>query len=235
MTATTAVRASRPGFVYFLVRGILRPLALLLYRPTITGREHVPRTGAVVIASNHLSLIDSIVIPLVAPRPVQFLTKSDYFTGTGVSGWVSRRFFEAIGAVAVERGAGSQAQAALDRGRDVLESGSAFAIYPEGSRSTDGLLYRGRTGVAWLSLATGAPIVPVGLVGTQAIQPVGSRWPRIRPVEVHFGPPIAPEPGTPATSGRARRELTDRVMAGINALSAQELAGRYNDRPLTDG
>ena len=235
MTAPSARRATRPGLVYFVVRGILRPLALLLYRPTITGREHVPRTGPVIIASNHLSLIDSIVIPLVAPRPVQFLTKSDYFTGTGFSGWVSRTFFEAIGAVAVERGAGSQAQAALDRGRDVLESGSAFAIYPEGSRSTDGLLYRGRTGVAWLSLATGAPVVPVGLIGTEAIQPVGTRWPRVRPVAVHFGPPIAPDPDAPATSGRARRELTEAVMAGIHALSGQELAGRYNDRPLIDG
>ncbi|GLI25956.1 1-acyl-sn-glycerol-3-phosphate acyltransferase [Agromyces rhizosphaerae] len=232
MTAPSARRATRPGFVYFLVRGILRPLALLVYRPTITGREHVPRTGPVVIASNHLSLIDSIVIPIVAPRPVQFLTKSDYFTGTGVSGWISRAFFEAIGAVAVERGAGSQAQAALDRGRDVLESGSAFAIYPEGSRSTDGLLYRGRTGVAWLSLATGAPVVPVGLIGTEAIQPVGTRWPRVRPVEVHFGPPIVPDAEASETSGRARRELTEQVMAGIHALSGQELAGRYNDRPM---
>ncbi len=180
----------RQGPLYRIVRGVLRPLVRLVYRPTITGAEHVPKHGAVILASNHLSFVDSIVIPLASPRPVQFLAKSSYFTGTGFSGWVSRTFFGAIGAVPVERGAGSQAQEALDAGKRILDEGSAFALYPEGTRSLDGRLYRGRTGVAWLALTTGATVVPVGLVGTEQIQPVGARFPRIRPVTVRFGEPL---------------------------------------------
>src|SRR5699024_8303716 len=125
----------RQGPLYRIVRGILRPLVRMLYRPTITGTEHVPKHGPVIFASNHLSFVDSVVIPLASPRPVQFLAKSHYFTGTGFSGWVSRTFFTAIGAVSVERGAGAQAQAALDQGRRILEGGAAFALYPEGTRS----------------------------------------------------------------------------------------------------
>ena len=223
--------AERPGPVYTIVRGILRPLVRMIYRPKITGAEHVPKRGPVIFASNHLSFVDSIVIPLAAPRPVQFLAKSHYFTGTGVKGWVSRTFFTSIGAVSVERGAGAQAQAALDQGRRILESGSAFALYPEGTRSLDGRLYRGRTGVAWLALTTGALVVPVGLVGTQEIQPVGAKLPRVRPVSVRFGEPIDLRHHGIATSGRARRAATDEVMAAIHALSGQELAGTYNEAP----
>nr|WP_245989379.1 lysophospholipid acyltransferase family protein [Agromyces tardus] len=223
--------AERPGPVYTIVRGILRPLVRLVYRPKITGSEHVPKRGPVIFASNHLSFVDSIVIPLAAPRPVQFLAKSHYFTGKGLKGWVSRTFFTAIGAVSVERGAGAQAQAALDQGRRILESGSAFALYPEGTRSLDGRLYRGRTGVAWLALTTGAVVVPVGLIGTQEIQPVGAKLPRVRPVSVRFGEPIDLRHHGNATSGRARRAATDEVMAAIHALSGQELAGAYNEAP----
>ncbi|WP_350350007.1 lysophospholipid acyltransferase family protein [Agromyces sp. G08B096] len=221
----------RPGPLYLVVRGILRPLVRLVYRPKITGAELVPRRGPVIFASNHLSFVDSIVIPLAAPRPVQFLAKSHYFTGTGLKGWVSRTFFGAIGAVSVERGAGSQAQEALDQGRRILEAGNAFALYPEGTRSLDGRLYRGRTGVAWLALTTGATVVPVGLIGTQEIQPVGSKLPRIAPVTVRFGEPLDLSHHGPATSGRARRQATDEIMAAIHALSGQELAGVYNEAP----
>jgi 1-acyl-sn-glycerol-3-phosphate acyltransferase len=223
--------AERPGPVYTIVRGILRPLVRLVYRPRITGSERVPRRGPVIFASNHLSFVDSIVIPLAAPRPVQFLAKSHYFTGKGPKGWVSRTFFTAIGAVSVERGAGAQAQAALDKGRRILESGSAFALYPEGTRSLDGRLYRGRTGVAWLALTTGAVVVPVGLVGTQEIQPVGAKLPRVRPVSVRFGEPLDLRHHGNATSGRARRAASDEVMAAIHALSGQDLAGSYNEAP----
>lgn len=226
-----AAEPIRQGPAYRIFRGILRPLALLIYRPKITGTEHVPAHGPVIIASNHLSFIDSVVIPLASPRPVQFLAKSDYFTGTGFRGWLSRTFFTAIGAVAVERGAGADAQAALDAGRGILEHGNAFALYPEGTRSLDGRLYRGRTGVAWLALQTGAVVVPVGLIGTQEIQPVGAKVPRVRPVTVRFGAPIDVSGHGPATSGRARRTATDEIMAAIHALSEQELAGVYNEKP----
>jgi 1-acyl-sn-glycerol-3-phosphate acyltransferase len=221
----------RQGPLYGVVRGILRPLVRLAYRPTITGAESVPRRGPVIFASNHLSFVDSIVIPLAAPRPVQFLAKSHYFTGTGFRGWVSRTFFTAIAAVSVERGAGAQAQEALDRGRRILEGGAAFALYPEGTRSLDGRLYRGRTGVAWLALVTGATVVPVGLIGTQEIQPVGAKLPRIRRVTVRFGAPIDLSRHGSATSGRARRSATDEVMAAIQDLTGQEPAGRYNETP----
>jgi 1-acyl-sn-glycerol-3-phosphate acyltransferase len=219
----------RQGPLYRIVRGILRPLVHLVYRPTITGADRVPKHGPVIFASNHLSFVDSIVIPLAAPRPVQFLAKSHYFTGTGLSGWVSRTFFGAIGAVSVERGAGAQAQAALDQGRRILDSGAAFALYPEGTRSLDGRLYRGRTGVAWLALETGATVVPVGLIGTEAIQPVGAKLPRVRPVTVRFGSPLDLSRHGSASSGRARRAATDEIMAAIAALSGQEVAAEFNE------
>ncbi|MCU1636994.1 MAG: 1-acyl-sn-glycerol-3-phosphate acyltransferase [Cryobacterium sp.] len=226
-------RAKRPGFVYFLGYGIMAPIARLVFRPHITGRENIPKTGRVILASNHLSFIDSLVIPLTAPRRVQFLAKSTYFTGTGIKGWISRTFFTSIGAVGVERGAGQAAQDALDAGRVILESDSAFAIYPEGTRSLDGRLYRGRTGVAWLALTTGARVVPVGLIGTQEIQPVGAKFPRIRRVTVAFGEPIDVSVHGSPDSGKARRLATDEIMSGIHALSGQELAGIYNEAPPT--
>lgn len=224
-------RAKRPGFVYFLGYGIMAPIARLVFRPHITGRENIPKSGRVILASNHLSFVDSLVIPLTAPRPVQFLAKSTYFTGTGAKGWISRTFFTAIGAVGVERGAGQAAQDALDAGRHILESDSAFAIYPEGTRSIDGRLYRGRTGVGWLALTTGAVVVPVGLIGTQDIQPVGAKFPRIRRVSVKFGEPIDVSGHGPATSGKARRRATDEIMKAIHDLTGQELAGEYNETP----
>jgi len=231
MVSAPSVKQVRQGPAYRIFRGILKPLVRLVYRPKILGAEHVPASGPVILASNHLSFVDSVVIPLASPRPVQFLAKSTYFTGTGFSGWLSRTFFGAIGAVPVERGAGSQAQEALDAGRGILEGGNAFALYPEGTRSLDGRLYRGRTGVAWLALMTGATVVPVGLIGTQEIQPVGAKLPRVRPVTVKFGAPIDVSRHGAATSGRARRQATDEIMAAIHALSGQELAGVYNEAP----
>ncbi|TFD77846.1 1-acyl-sn-glycerol-3-phosphate acyltransferase [Cryobacterium psychrophilum] len=209
----------------------MAPIARFVFRPHITGRENIPKTGPVIFASNHLSFIDSIVIPLTAPRRVQFLAKSTYFTGTGFSGWVSRNFFTSIGAVGVERGAGQAAQVALDAGRSILDAESAFAIYPEGTRSLDGRLYRGRTGVAWLALTTGAVVVPVGLIGTQEIMPVGSKTPRIRKITVAFGEPIDVSAHGTADSGKARRQATDEIMAAIHELSGQELARTYNESP----
>ncbi|MWB98762.1 lysophospholipid acyltransferase family protein [Agromyces seonyuensis] len=226
-----APRAARRGPVYWIASGILGPLARAIYRPVITGAEHVPKDGPLILASNHLSFIDSVVIPLTSPRPVQFIAKSHYFTGTGFKGWVSRTFFEAIGAVSVERGAGAAAQEALDQSKRILVAGNALALYPEGTRSLDGRLYKGRTGIAWLALETGAKVVPVGLVGTQHIQPVGAKLPRVKPVEVHFGEPIDVSGFGPSSSGRARRQATDEIMAAIHALSGQELAGRYNEAP----
>jgi 1-acyl-sn-glycerol-3-phosphate acyltransferase len=186
----------------------------------------------VIVASNHLSFADSMVIPFVVPRKVVFLAKKDYFTGTGLRGALVRGWFEGIGMVPVDRDDTKAALASLDTALDVLGRGEAFGIYPEGTRSRDGRLYRGRTGVAHLALTSGAPVVPVGLSGTQDIQPVGTTVPRLADVTVRFGEPLdlaGRYDGVPL--GRARREVTDAVMEAIHALTGQELAGVYNERP----
>ena len=216
-----------------LGRSVLSPLVRVVWRPRVVGRRHVPRRGAVVFASNHLSFMDSVVITLMAPRQVSFLAKNAYFTGAGVKGRLSRAFFTGIGAIGVERGAGSAAQQALDLGLEKLTAGDAFAIYPEGTWSLDGRLYRGRTGVAWLALTSGAPVVPVALTGTQDLQPAGSRLPRLRKFTVEFGEPIDLSHHGEARSGRARRHATDEVMVAIQRMSGQVEAGAYNDPPAT--
>jgi 1-acyl-sn-glycerol-3-phosphate acyltransferase len=216
-----------------LGRSVVAPLARLLWRPKVIGRRNVPKRGPVILASNHRSFIDSPTITLMAPRTVSFLAKSDYFTGRGFRGAVSRAFFGGIGAIGVERGAGAAAQQALDLGLARLEAGEAFAIYPEGTRSLDGRLYRGKTGVAWLALTSGAPVVPVALTGTEQVQPVGSRFPRLAKVTIEFGAPMDLSGYGDASSGRARRHATDAVMEAIHALSGQELANAYNNPPTT--
>ncbi len=189
------------------------------------GREHLPATGAVILASNHLSFIDSVVIRLAAPRRVTFLAKAEYFTGRGLRGRIVRWFFTAAGSVPVHRGSHRAAQASLETAREVLDGGNVFGIYPEGTRSLDGRLYRGRTGVGWLALTTGAPVVPVALEGTERLQPVGKRLPRPHRVTVRFGRPLT-FTGDP-TSAAARRAVTDEVMRAIADLSGQERADRY--------
>jgi 1-acyl-sn-glycerol-3-phosphate acyltransferase len=218
---------------YRVLHSIVPPVLRTVWRPTVEGLEHVPGAGPVILASNHLSFVDSVVIPCVVPRKVVFLAKSDYFTGTGVKGAVQRLWFEGIGMLPVDRDDSRAALASLDTALEVLGRGEAFGIYPEGTRSRDGRLYRGRTGVAHLALTAGCPVVPVGLQGTQDIQPVGSNRPRLAQVTVRFGEPLdftGRFEGVPA--GRARREATDHIMAAIGALTGQEPAGGYNERSL---
>jgi len=214
---------------------VVPPVARLIWRPTVRGLDNVPDSGGVILASNHLSFVDSVVIPVVVPRTVVFLAKSDYFTGSGVKGALSRAWFEGLGMLPVDREDSKAALASLDTALEVLGRGDAFGIYPEGTRSRDGRLYRGRTGVAHLALTAGVPVVPVGLIGTERLQPVGARLPRLVRVTVLFGEPIqvaGEYDGVPL--GRARRELTDRIMSSIRALTGQVEAGVYNDRPPDD-
>jgi 1-acyl-sn-glycerol-3-phosphate acyltransferase len=212
--------------VYLIARLILRPLFLLFFRPHVVGRENVPATGAFIIASNHLSFIDSMAIPLMAPRRVGYLAKAEYFTGSGLRGWLTRTWFTALGALPVERQTHRAAQEALDTAMTVLRSGGGFGIYPEGTRSRDGKLARGKTGVAWLALTADCPVVPVGLTGTDRIQPVGARWWRPHRFTLIFGKPLTfPEHRGEAGSNRARREVTDAIMEAIAELSGQEKAG----------
>ena len=222
--------------LYEVVHAVVPPLAKAVWRPTVIGLDNLPLTGPVIVASNHRSFADSMVIPFVVSRKVVFLAKEDYFTGTGVKGALVRGWFEGIGMVPVDRDDTKAALASLDIALEVLGRGEAFGIYPEGTRSRDGRLYRGRTGVAHLALTSGAPVVPVGLSGTEHLQPVGSTLPRLARVTVRFGAPLRFEgryDGVPA--GRARREVTDVVMNEIQKLSGQEFAGVYNERPADVG
>lgn len=215
-----------------LLHLILAPLTRLIFRPVVEGRHHVPRKGPVIIASNHLSFVDSMVIPLVSPRPVAFLAKADYFRGRGIKGLLTRAFFVATEAVPVERTDHRAAQESLDLALEVLQAGRAFGIYPEGTRSRDGRLHRGRTGVAHLALTSGAPVVPVGLIGTDQLQPVGRRLPRFHRITVRFGAPIhfspVPDRASSRATARARRAATDDIMAAIAALSGQEQANTFH-------
>lgn len=213
--------AARPGVVFTLGRSILRPLLRLRFRPRITGSAHIPASGPVLLASNHLSGLDTILIPSFSPRKVQFLAKASLFEGR-VKGW----FFRQIGAIPVHREAGSAAQAALESGQRVLAAGQVFAVFPEGSRSRDGRLYRGRSGAAFMALATGATVIPVGLVGTNRSlkDPATGRAPR---VEIRFGAPVPLDDLATLPGGRARREATERIMTAIQRLTGQELADDY--------
>ncbi|MFI5625461.1 lysophospholipid acyltransferase family protein [Nocardioides sp. NPDC051685] len=218
--------------MYRVLHAIVPPVLRAVWRPTVTGAENVPRTGGVILASNHLSFADSIVIPSVSPRPVHFLAKSDYFTGSGLKGAAQRAWFEGMGMLPVDRDDPQAALGSLEVALEVLGKGEAFGIYPEGTRSRDGRLYRGRTGVAHLALTAGVPVVPVGLRGTAELQPVGSSLPRLAKVTVEFGEPIQVAgrfDGVPL--GKARRVITDEVMESIAALSGQDVAGVYNERP----
>jgi 1-acyl-sn-glycerol-3-phosphate acyltransferase len=211
---------------YVIARFVIRPLFWAVFRPRVSGREHVPLTGPVILASNHLSFIDSIAIPLMAPRKVSYLAKAEYFTGSGIGGWFSRALFTGVGALPVERETSRAAQAALDTALSVLKDGGAFGIYPEGTRSRDGRLARGKTGVAWLALTADCPVVPVAVKGTDRVQPVGARWPRPHRITVTFGEPLTfPDQRGQAGKGRPRRVVTDRIMLAIAELSGQEKAG----------
>ncbi len=218
--------------LYEVMHGIVPPLMRAVWRPTITGADNLPDSGGVILASNHLSFIDSVAIPSVVKRKVVFLTKSDYFTGSGVKGFALRVFFEGLGMLPVDRDDSRAAIESLQTALEVLGRGDAFGIYPEGTRSRDGRLYRGRTGVAHLALTAGVPVVPVGLSGTENVMAVDSNRVRIVPVTIEFGRPIdftGRFEGVPL--GRARREATDEIMRAIQAITGQEEAGVYNERP----
>ncbi|NHC47219.1 lysophospholipid acyltransferase family protein [Motilibacter aurantiacus] len=221
--------------LYFILRRLLGVLLRTFWRPVVEGREHIPREGRVIVASNHLSFIDSILLPLVVTeRRITFLAKSEYFTDRSLRNLPSRWFFTAMGAVPVPRGEARAAQASLDTALEILKREEAFGIYPEGTRSRDGRLYRGRVGVAWLAFAADAPVLPVGLIGTDKVQPVGARFPRIARVTVRFAPPIQPKEYAATAPGLARRQLTDDVIDAIGRLTGQERAPGYNELPAED-
>lgn len=217
---------------YKSARALAGPVLRAVLRAEVRGAENVPATGPVIIASNHLSFFDSIVLPVVAPRPITFLAKAEYFTGRGLVGAWNRAFFTAAGTIPVDRDEATAAAGSLDIALQVLARDGAFGIYPEGTRSRDGRLYRGRTGLGHLVLSCGAPVVPVALSGTDRIQPVGSRFIRPARVRVEFGAPLRlRERYAALPPAKARRAIVDDVMAAIQAMSGQEPAGVENERP----
>ncbi|WP_433270063.1 lysophospholipid acyltransferase family protein [Actinosynnema sp. CS-041913] len=214
--------------LYTVMKRVVAPTARLVWRPEVEGLANVPTNGPVILAPNHLSFIDSIVIPMVVPRRVSFLAKAEYFEGTGIRGTLSRYFFGSLGHVPVRRGIGRAARASLDTAADILAGGGAFAIYPEGTRSLDGRLHRGRTGVARMALESGAPVVPVGLIGTDQVQPVDAKLPRIRPVTIRFGKPLDfSRYAGMHESLPVLRSVTDEIVYRILELSGQDYVDRY--------
>ena len=197
------------------------------WRPHVEGLEHIPTTGGAIFAGNHLSVADELFLGAVVPRHIAFWAKAEYFRGGGFGGNLTKFVLEGLGAIKVERGGGRAALAAFDGAIPVLKAGDMVAVYPEGTRSPDGRLYRGRTGVARLAVAAGVPIIPVGMLGTEKVQPIGQRLPRLGQgkVTIKFGKPI-PTVGL-SDDRTALRALTDEVMAEIQKLTGQEYVPRY--------
>ncbi|MFE7122531.1 lysophospholipid acyltransferase family protein [Streptomyces sp. NPDC057654] len=211
-----------------MLKAILGLLMRVLYRPRVEGLGNIPASGPVILAGNHVTFIDSLFMSLVVKRPVYFIGKDEYVTGKGIKGRLMAWFFTASGMIPVARDGGRGGVAALMTGRRVLEDGKAFGIYPEGTRSPDGRLYRGRTGVARLTLMTGAPVVPFAMIGTDKVQPGGKGRLRISPVTVRFGEALDFSRYEGMDRDRyVLRAVTDEVMSDVMDLSGQEYVDVY--------
>ena len=213
---------------WFLKTMVASPLVLSIFRPWVSGREHVPASGAVIFASNHLSFVDSIFLPLALDRRISFLAKSDYFTGKGIKGWAIRLFFTATGQLSIDRSGGKASEASLATGLSVLRRGEQLGIYPEGTRSPDGKLYRGRTGVARMILEGHVPVIPVAMIGTEKVMKAGTKIPRLHRVGIVFGEPLDFSRFEGMEGDRfILRSITDEIMYELNALSGQQYSDVY--------
>jgi 1-acyl-sn-glycerol-3-phosphate acyltransferase len=209
---------------YWMVKALLRPAFQVFFSPRIEGAEHIPRRGGVILASNHLSMCDSLFLPAMTRRRVTFLAKIEYFTGRGPKGRAKAAFVRWTGLIPIHRDDPTKAAAALRNGISALRTGRVLCVYPEGTRSPDGRLYRGKTGAARMALEASVPIVPVAMIGTDVVQPIGTVRPRRAPVTIRVGRPVAPPDRRPddVNESVVLREFTDRLMASIAALSGQE-------------
>ncbi len=209
---------------YWLVKFTLRPLFRLFFRPVVVGEEHIPRRGGALLASNHLSMCDSLFLPVMTRRRVSFLAKNEYFTGRGLKGRAKAAFVRGTGLIPLDRDNADAAAAALRTGVRAVRNGLLLGVYPEGTRSPDGRLYRGKTGVARMAMDAGVPVLPVAMRGTDRVQPIGRVWPSLARVGVHIGAPL--QPPRPAADPEARkaqaRDFTEQVMAAIARLSGQQ-------------
>jgi len=216
---------------YWVIKVILTPVLRFLFKVRVEGLENVPKKGAVIMASNHVSFCDSIFLPLVLRRRITFVAKAEYFDDPKTA-W----FFRAIGQIPIRREGGTASQRALDSAREVLEGDGVFGIYPEGTRSPDGRLYKGHTGIARLALQTNTPIIPVAMIGTREAQPIGQVKPNFfMPITVRFGKPLEYEHFADRADDRqVLRSVTDEVMFELRELSGQEYVNQYAKRKDTD-
>lgn len=214
---------------YWIMKNVIAgPLLKAIFRPWVVGLEKIPEDGAVILASNHLSFIDSVFLPLVVDRQVSFLAKSDYFTRHGVKGWLTKTFMKATGQIAIDRSGGKASEASLNTGLGVLSRGGILGIYPEGTRSPDAKLYRGRTGVARMILEGRAPVVPVAMVDTEKIMPIGGKKPKIRRLGIIVGDPLDFSRFEGMESDRfILRSITDEITYELQLLSGQEYSDVY--------
>jgi 1-acyl-sn-glycerol-3-phosphate acyltransferase len=230
-----------------LKRGLLGPALHVVFRPRALGIEFIPDAGPVLLVANHQSFSDSIFMPLLTPRPVKFLAKAEYFTGAGVRGWLSAGFFRGVGSVPIDRSGARAADAALKTALRLLEQDQIVGLYPEGTRSPDGRLYKGRTGVARIVLTAGCPVLPCAISGTEKVQPTGKVVPKVHPVTVTFGPPLDFSRYAGALWEAVRdtedehtvlRAVTDEIMHTLMSMTGREYVDRYasdvkKDKPDT--
>jgi 1-acyl-sn-glycerol-3-phosphate acyltransferase len=215
-------------FYWVMKRIFIGPLLKMLFRPWVKGMQNIPDDGPAILASNHLSFSDSIFLPVCVPRPVVFLAKSEYFTGKGLKGKLTAMFFRLTNQLPMDRSGGAASATSLDAGIDVLKKGGLLGIYPEGTRSPDGRLYRGKTGIAKLALATGVPVIPVAMIGTDKVQPIGRRIPNIRRLGIIIGEPMDFSRYQGLENDRfVQRSVADEIMYGLMRLSGQEYADVY--------
>ena len=213
---------------YRISRVLAGPFLYTLWRPEIIGSEHIPASGGAILASNHLSIVDSIFLPLMVDRPVTFAAKSEYFTGTRPIDRLTGAYLRATNQISVDRAEARAGLEMLDAALGLLRQGALFGIYPEGTRSPDGRLYRGRPGVGWLALNSGLPVIPVAMSGTDHVLPPGHKVPRVGKIKIRVGEPLTFESAkTLPSASRQRRAITDEVMNAIQALSGQEYVAMY--------
>jgi len=222
-------------FYHFLKYVVLGPILKLLFRPWVEGMENLPEDGAAILASNHLSFSDSIFLPLMVPRRITFLAKAEYFTGRGIKGKLTKGFFAGVGQVPIDRSGGRASEGALRKGLEILNSGELLGLYPEGTRSPDGRLYRGKTGIARMALEAGVPVIPVAMINTFDIQPQGKIMPRIMRVGIRIGEPLDFSRYEGMSGDRfVLRSITDEIMYELMQLSGQEYVDTYATKAKAD-
>jgi 1-acyl-sn-glycerol-3-phosphate acyltransferase len=215
-------------FYWFMKNLVAGPILKTVFRPWVTGLDNIPKKGGVIIASNHLSFIDSVFLPLVLDRRIFFLAKSDYFKGRGLKGWATKAFMNGTGMLPIDRSGGKASEASLNTGLKVLHDGEVLGIYPEGTRSHDGKLYRGRTGVARMILEGNVPVVPVAMIDTEKVMPIGTKIPKVQRIGIVIGEPLDFSRFAGLEGDRfILRSITDEIMYELNRLSGQEYVDIY--------